>query len=156
MIQKLKQYLTETSAEQKIADWKEIKDMGLTGVSAKEFQTSLKMQKKQLERKEVLMPNGVPRYVRCYDNGGETADRYTVCFTGRYTHKTSGDFWHLGMSSDPFHPQGIGQMGWSQTPIDRPVYSHLGKKIKFEDLPQNCQKLVIARYGYLWDIVIVQ
>ena len=30
------------------------------------------------QRKENLLPQGTPRYVRCYDNGGETADRYTV------------------------------------------------------------------------------
>ena len=23
-----------------------------------------------------LLPGGVPRYVRCYDNGGETADHF--------------------------------------------------------------------------------
>jgi hypothetical protein len=40
-----------------------------------------------------LMPNGVPKYVRVYDNGGKSFDRYTVVFTGRYTHKTGGACW---------------------------------------------------------------
>ena len=39
------------------------------------------------------------------DNGGETADRYTVIYTtksGRYNDA-------VGMSEHPFHPQGFGQ-----------------------------------------------
>jgi hypothetical protein len=100
-----------------------------------------------------LMPNGVPKYVRCYDNGGKTFDRYTVVFTGRYTHKTRQCFWYVGMSENPFHPQGFGQHGEQKyLPIDRPTYGHIGKKIKFEQLPTDCKKLVIQDYKDLWDI----
>ena len=106
---------------------------------------------KQLDRLNRIFPKGKPKYVRCYDNGGETADRYTVVFTGRYTHKTSGEHWYLGMSGNPFHPQGIGQHGSSPTQIDVPQYSHLGKKVKFEDLPEKVQECVINTYLYLWD-----
>ena len=105
-----------------------------------------------MNRKERLLPGGVPRYIRCYDNGGETWDRYTVVFTGRYRQKTNGEFWYVGMSSNPFHPQGFGQHGGSPTQIDWPTYGHLGKKIKFENLPENCQKLVKSDYLDLWDI----
>lgn len=35
--------------------------------------------------------------------------------------------------------------------INRLTYSHLGKKIKFADLPEDCQKLVMKDYLYLWD-----
>lgn len=56
------------------------------------------------------------------------------------------------MSSQPFHPQGFGQHGESDSPIDRPTYGHLGKKIKFDDLPEDCQKLVLSDYVYLWNI----
>lgn len=110
------------------------------------------MNKSYEDRKNRLLPNGKPRYIRCYDNHGETLDRYTVCFTDRYTNKTGGWFWNLGMSSNPFSPQGIGQHGESEEQIDRPVYSHLGKKINFDQLPPDCQKLVISTYVYLWDI----
>ena len=34
------------------------------------------------DRKERLFPDGVPRYLCCYDNGGVTAERYTAVFTG--------------------------------------------------------------------------
>lgn len=111
------------------------------------------MSKKQKERKERLMPGGIPRYIRCYDNGGETADRYTVVYTGNYTHKTLGEHFFTCMSDNPWHPQGVGMHDSSPTLIDRPRYSHLGKKISFGDLPENCQKLVLADYNDIWEIV---
>jgi len=103
------------------------------------------------DRLNRLMPDGMPRYIRCYDNGGETADRYTVVFTGRYTHKTGREHWYLGMSGSPFHPQGIGQHGSSVHQIDYPKYSHLGKKITFNDLTDECKECVKQTYLYLWD-----
>ena len=99
-----------------------------------------------------LMPKGTPRYVHVYDNGGETIDRYTAVFTGRYRHKTGGEFWHLGMSAAPFHPQGFGQHGSSTRQIDYPSYGHLGKRISFEALPEDCRRAVLQTYRDLWDI----
>ena len=109
------------------------------------------MKAKQKDRLNRIFPDNKPRYVRCYDNQGETADRYTVVFTGRYTHKTGRQHWYIGMNAAPFHPQGIGQHGESDTQIDRPAYSHLGKKITFNELPADCQECVIQSYLYLWD-----
>jgi hypothetical protein len=74
------------------------------------------------------MPNGNPKYIRCYDNQGETADRYTVVYIGIDDHVES------------------------DTQIDYPYYSHLGKKIKFEDLPEDYKTLVVRDYVYLWDL----
>ncbi len=101
------------------------------------------------------MPNGIPRYVRCYDNGGPekengTFDRYTVVYIGNYPNKTRGAFDYVGMSSDPFHTQGFGSHGESNRRIDYPSYSHLGKKIKFEDLPEKCKELVLNDYKLNW------
>ncbi len=113
--------------------------------------------KRQAERKASLVPNGKPKMVRCYDNGGPekdngSIDRYTVVFTGNYTHKTGRAFWYLAMSGSPFHPQGFGQYGETMyKPCDKPTYSHLGKKIKFEDLNEDCQQYVMQTYLYLWD-----
>lgn len=104
------------------------------------------------ERKQNLLPNGTPKYVRCYDNGGKTFDRYTVVFTGNYTHKTNRSYLYLGMSTNPFHPQGFGQHGESNSQIDKPAYSHLGKKIKFEDLPKDCKECVTETYSDLWGL----
>lgn len=97
------------------------------------------------------MPEGIPRYVRCYDNGGATFDRYTVVFTGRYK-KNGRYFEYLGMSANPFHPQGFGQHGEHTTQIDRPSYAHLGKKISFSDLPKDCQECVMWDYKSNWGL----
>jgi hypothetical protein len=110
------------------------------------------MTKREQERIPRLLPSGKPRYIRCYDNQGETADRFTVVFSGRYRHKTGGEFWYVGMSGAPFHPQGIGQHGSHHKQIDWPTYGHLGKKISFDQLPEDCQKLVLRDYKYLWDL----
>ena len=103
------------------------------------------------ERKKSLLPEGKPKYIRCYDFGG-TGDRYTVVLTGSYRSKTDGVFWHIEMSGDPFHPQGMGTVRESNTILDRPRYSHLGKKIKFEDLPENARKFAVQVYKDLWDL----
>ncbi len=86
--------------------------------------------------------------VRCYDNGGPeapggTVDRFTVVYTGRYRRYTGGEQLYVGMDAHPFHPQGFGQHGASRTAIDMPAYSHLGKRIEFADLPQDCKLLVL-------------
>jgi len=109
------------------------------------------MNAKQIERRERLLPNGKPKYVRCYDNGGKTFDRYTVVFTGRYN-KGGRYFEYLGMSAHPFHPQGFGQHGESNLPIDRPIYSHLGKKITFDQLPEDCKLCVLQDYKANWNL----
>lgn len=87
--------------------------------------------------------------VRCYDNGGKTADRYTVLYTGRYTHLTGGEYWYRGMSERPAHPQGVGMLGTSQNYIDnrswgqRGGYSHLGKPVQFDDLPPEVRRVAM-------------
>lgn len=82
--------------------------------------------------------------VRCYDNGGKTFDRYTVVFTGRYRKQTGGEQFYRGMSEHPCHPQGFGLCATSRHNIDLPAYSHLGKKVKFADLPIDCQGVVLS------------
>jgi hypothetical protein len=67
-----------------------------------------------------------------YDNGGETVDRYTVVYD-----VTDGTVYEsLDMSTNPFDPQGFCQHG---TAVPG---KHLGKKIKFKDLPKDCQSVV--------------
>lgn len=72
--------------------------------------------------------------IRCYDNGGKTYDRYTVIYMDEPDER--GLFSSVGMSEHPFAPCGFGQHGLA---LPGP---HLGKRIKFEDLPEDCQKLV--------------
>jgi hypothetical protein len=79
--------------------------------------------------------------IRCYDNGGKTLDRYTVVYMNEPEHSPE-TFAARGMSERPFHPQGFGQYC-----IAMPG-RHLGKRIKFEELPADCQKLVLQDLGY--------
>jgi len=104
------------------------------------------------DRTARLFSGGNPRWVRCYDDGGRTADRYTVVFTGRYGSRTGGRTWVLGMSASPFHPQGVGMRCEYEHRIDRPTSRHLGKRIRFDDLPPDCQRLALWDYCSLWDI----
>lgn len=100
------------------------------------------------DRLERFAPGGVPKHVRLYDNGGESADRYTCCFKALRL----GFFPYLNMSGAPFHPQGVGMHGEHNQPIDYPRYSHLGKKVKWEDLPHAVQCCIWQDYCDYWDI----
>jgi len=86
---------------------------------------------------------GAPRYVlACYDNGGKTADRYTVIFGGPlWTPEMGRSVPFLGMSDAPTHPQGFSQWG------EMPAYNRAacGRKVKWRDLPGNIRRHVRAR-----------
>lgn len=74
--------------------------------------------------------------LRIYDNGGKTADRYTI-IPPRSAWRTfkRGQFWEcIGCNAYPFHPQGIG-MHCEATPGP-----HLGKRAEFSALPADVQK----------------
>jgi len=92
----------------------------------------------------------VPRWIRCYDNGGESVDRYTVVYTRLQGKYPRGYCAYVAMSAYPFHPQGVGMHGGHMGRIDRPRYSHLGKRIRFRDLPTDCKRLVVQDYTELW------
>ena len=74
--------------------------------------------------------------IRCYDNGGKTCDRYTVVYMAE-PERQPNTFAALGMSAAPFHPQGFGQHCTAMPG------KHLGRRILFSALPDDCQKLVI-------------
>ena len=72
-----------------------------------------------------------------YDNGGKTADRYTVYYNEVYSQFSGVTLWEgRGMSENPFHPCGVGNC------IGGMIGKHNGKKIKFTDLPEPCRKLI--------------
>ena len=66
-------------------------------------------------RADFYHENPAPRPVRiaCYDNGGKTADRYTVVYLETaFEARRGGTYYEcVGMSENPFHPQGFGQHG---------------------------------------------
>lgn len=76
------------------------------------------------------------KLIKCYDSGPEFLDRYTVLYKDcpEYLPNSYGG---RAMSDNPFHPQGFGQYIVAQ------AGNHLGKRIKFKDLPEDCKKLVL-------------
>ena len=82
------------------------------------------------------------KQLRCWDNGGETFDRYTILpprgtagrDLWRKGKKVATVFEGVGASQNPFHPQGFGQL------VEAAPGEHLGKRIKFEALPGDVQK----------------
>jgi hypothetical protein len=117
-----------------------------------------------------LMRGGVPRWIRCYNNGGTDAggsmDQYTVCFTGRaavtHTPGYASEYPYVAMNAAPFHPQGFGQHGsskgkhcdtnkWGFAPMVG-KRNHLGLRIRFQDLPEDCRKLVVQDYKEIWNL----
>jgi hypothetical protein len=73
--------------------------------------------------------------IRIYDNGGKTFDRYTVVYLDQ-PEREPNTFAAIGMSANPFHPQGFGQH-CSAVPG-----RHLGKRIQFNELPEDCKRLI--------------
>jgi len=124
------------------------------------------MTKKQ--RAENLLPGGIPKWIRCYDNGGETADRFTVIFSHSQSFGNRGYYPVLIMNSYPFHPQGIGMheeypisgpgaivegMKPGQWPPKIGRKGNLGTRIRFEDLPADCRRLVMQDYCDYWSLL---
>ncbi len=127
-----------------------------------------------LARLDRLLPNNYPRYCRCYDNGGLTADRYVVVFTGRYNeigrkkHASLSErpfqYFHLRMSDNPFSPQGVHILDSHDQHIDldeklhrfAPNFGktgHLGKRVHWHELPAPCQEAALHAYKNLWDLL---
>lgn len=86
-------------------------------------------------------PSGV---LAIFDNRGKTADRYTVVYADPIV-GLDGSIW-IGlrdMSSDPFHPQGIGI--WSEYPahvIAGYRYRNKHNYTRWTDLPEPVQRAV--------------
>jgi len=111
-----------------------------------------------MNKQDLYDENGNPSAIVCFDNGGETFDRYTVIFLGEYTHLTGGVSWYVGMSENPFHPQGFGQHGeiFGEYPVDisyvvGDFWDGNDEVIPFSDLPKACQELVMQDYKELWE-----
>lgn len=78
--------------------------------------------------------------VTVYDNGGKTADQYSVVFHGpEFDEVEPGYKQMLNMSDNPTHPQGVSMWGSGEEG------EHLGKRIKFSDLPPKVQQHVKDR-----------
>jgi hypothetical protein len=75
-----------------------------------------------------------------YDNGGKSFDRYTALYGAplwvpSMAHTIPARF----MSSDPFHPQGVGMYG----EVKAYYRDSFGKKVRFLDLPDAVKRCII-------------
>lgn len=104
--------------------------------------TDVSVKKSLKESIEDLDEAKAPTY-HVYDNGGKTADRYTIIhhddLKNPNPHNKLVDM--LGMSNDPTGPHGISQFSMGN------AGKHLGKKIPFESLHPNLQKHITNRYN---------
>jgi hypothetical protein len=91
---------------------------------------------------------GAPDYVLdCLDNKGKTCDRYTVIFGKQFMNVgPNGECWLslLDMSSNPFHPQGVGMSSeYRAHEIAAFRYRSSHHRVKWSDLPELVQKCAI-------------
>jgi hypothetical protein len=125
----------------------------------------MKNTQKTLDRLNRLIPviDGmrVPRYLRLYDCGDKAIDHYTAVFTGKYQLRGVPKYrgWrtfqcnYISFNEVPHSPnQGFWQHGSNSTMIDVPRYSHLGKRIQFKDLPEECRRLLMDEYKEIWGL----
>ena len=100
-----------------------------------------KFTNKMGKRLSALLPMGIPRWIRCY-RAENDMDEFTVVYTGRWRRKgdNSARCQYVGMSANPYHPQGIGMHGEHDKMIDVNKWGfapamgrkcHLGTRIPF-------------------------
>ncbi len=83
----------------------------------------------------------IDNIIKIFDNGGETADRYTAVIPFDASEDFNGSKCvYFGFNEHPAHPLGIGQSGESNQFIHKPSGKHLGKRIKFNGLPPDAQR----------------
>lgn len=80
---------------------------------------------------------------RIQDNGGDSADRYTVVFS-------DGDF--LSLSSDPSHPCGVSLWGEGIDPAHMNEWAEEGRAVDLAlgDLPAHLQQHILSRCNEAW------
>lgn len=86
-----------------------------------------------------------PKGIRAvYDNGGKTADRYTIIFKGLYNENLYSDVYDAVTANDtPAHPTyGFYQHGSAQ------LGNHNGRKIGWLSLPKLVRSLVNKEREY--------
>jgi hypothetical protein len=67
-------------------------------------------------------------------------------FTGLLVDKKPGEYPYLSMGDDTFAP------GGSILRHGPPPYEHMGHEISFEELPEECRRLVLEVYRELWGL----
>lgn len=91
--------------------------------------------------KNTILIEGKRMVCRIYDTGPDGAiDRYTIAFKSYRVEGYGMVYPYIACDTQPYHPQGYGQHGESSVFL---TGKHLGKRISFEGLPHDVQKLVL-------------
>lgn len=102
------------------------------------------MTRRTSRKRSSLRRNSKTSQFGIYDNGGKTADRYTILY--RVPQKSHGESYYVyfGMDEHPNHPQGFGQHGELPARAYRAhqlsKFRALGKPIKLSSLPAQARK----------------
>lgn len=114
------------------------------------------MSKNKRSRKEKLMPGGIPRHIRVYDDGPESTLRYTIVYTGKEVHDACGVYPYIILNElDGETPDVEVNHSHKGIPLDMSGCTSvtrmgrkgfLGKRITFDDLPEQCQEIVVDHY----------
>ena len=75
-----------------------------------------------------------------------TAGRYTAVFTGLFDFKQPGEYPYLTVG------EGAGANRRSGLRRGRPPYERMGREIRFEDLPEEVQAIVLDTCQELWGL----
>jgi hypothetical protein len=102
-------------------------------------------------RAKLYKDDGSPRYIRCFQTKrNPTIYRFTVVYGRAFWwggKEWRGRVFYVTMSDNPFHPAyGFCQHGEAMAWEFRPC----GSRIRFQDLPEDCQKIVSVEYTHLW------
>lgn len=95
--------------------------------------------KKKSRIKNTVIHNGKRQVCRIFDAGPNSADRYTAAFKGWRLAGYGLVYPYISASSNPFHPQGIGQHGESKEFM---TGKHLGRRIQLEDCPNEVREFI--------------
>ena len=76
-----------------------------------------------------------------------SAERYTAVFTGLFDLKKPGEYPYLCMGEEPLAPGGSYALRRGRAPYER-----MRCEISFEDLPEDCRRLVLDVYWDLWGL----
>ncbi len=88
-----------------------------------------------------IIVNGKRKVCRIWDTGPDgPVDRYTIAFKGWRLAGHGMVYPYLAANDAPFHPLGFGQHGESRTFL---TGRHLGRRIRFDDLPDQVQRFVL-------------
>lgn len=102
-----------------------------------------------MTRSDNLMPFGVPKWIRCYDNFDRATNRYKICFTrkrvgGKFTRLDDYDYALVTHTKDHTDLKVKG--------IDWYKGTSLGQRVPFDYLPRCVQSNVVYHYKKIWEL----